>query len=98
MQVPLYAAGLKKQDGIDVQEIGYFALGATKASVKVDLWKDFNEGVVESALICAEWVISQIQAGVFWPPAERSLDTDFDVLALGRTLDETTQWEGGDDE
>ena len=98
LQVPLYAAGLKKQDGIDVQEIGYFALGATKASVKVDLWKDFDEGVVESALICAEWVISQIQAGVFWPPAERSLDTDFDVLALGRTLDETTQWEGGDDE
>lgn len=96
LQVPLYVKGLMNE-GVEVQEIGYFALGATQDSVKVDLWKDFDQGVVESAVGCAEWVVRQIRAGVFWPPAEKSMDTDFDGLALGRSLDETTIWEGGND-
>jgi hypothetical protein len=81
LQVPLYAAHVG-----EVAEIGYFALGASAAEVRLTLWQDFRAADRESALRCAAWVVGRIQAGEFWPPAERVGYDDIEVLAAGKTL------------
>jgi ATP-dependent helicase/nuclease subunit B len=81
LQVPIYAAALG-----EVAELGYFALGATEAEVRLSLWEDFRTSDREAALRCAEWIVGQIKAAVFWPPAERVDYDDVEVLAAGKTL------------
>ncbi len=90
LQVPLYSAALA-----DVAELGYFALGATEADVKLSLWEDFSRADRDSALACARWVAGQVLGRHFWPPAEKADFDDYAPLALGRTLAECVQWEGG---
>ena len=90
LQVPIYAAALG-----DVDEIGYFALGATEADVKVSLWDGFGEAEEASALDCARWVVGQVREGRFWPPAARVDFDDYEVLALGRGLAEAFPDGGG---
>ena len=86
LQVALYSAALG-----DVDEIGYFALGATEGDVGLRLWEGYEKSDEESALRCARWVVEQVKAGVFWPPASRVEYDDLEVLALGRTLDEVVE-------
>ncbi len=93
LQVPLYATAFARVD-----EIGYFSLGATEASVGIDLWEGFDQGVVDGALQCARWVIQQVKDGVFWPPEKKVTYDDYEPLALGRNLEGMTTWEGGGDE
>ena len=95
LQVPIYAAALG-----EIDEIGYFALGATEADVRISLWDGFGDAERESALACAGWVVDQVKAGRFWPPADRVQYDDYESLALGRTLGEVfpgpgAQVEGG---
>lgn len=90
LQVALYSAALG-----DVDEIGYFALGATEGDVKLSLWGGFGKEDEESALACARWVVGRVKAGAFWPPAERVMYDDYACLGLGRNLEETVRWKGG---
>ena len=90
LQVAFYSAALG-----DVDEIGYFALGATESEVKVSLWDGFGREEQESALGCARWVIGQVKAGAFWPPTGKVTYDDYEVLALGRSLEETVEVGGG---
>jgi ATP-dependent helicase/nuclease subunit B len=90
LQVALYSAALG-----DIDEIGYFQLGATEGDVKLSLWDGFSISDRDSALACARWVVGQVKNQVFWPPAEKVDFDDFAVLALGRTLEETVAWKGG---
>lgn len=90
LQVPLYSAALA-----DVDELGYFSLGATESEVKLSLWEDFSRADRESAMECAKWVISQVRERVFWPPAEKADYDDYVALGLGRGLNETIIWQGG---
>ena len=83
LQVPIYSAALGSVD-----ELGYFALGATEADVAVQVWDGFGTDEEESALACARWVVGQVKAGVFWPPAEKVKYDDYKALALGRSLNE----------
>lgn len=90
LQVALYSAALG-----DVDELGYFALGATEADVKVSLWDGFFRDDRESALDCARWVTTRVAQRAFWPPAERVDFDDYAVLSLGRLLEETVTPAGG---
>jgi ATP-dependent helicase/nuclease subunit B len=90
LQVALYSAALG-----DVDEIGYFQLGATEGDVKLSLWDGFSIADRDSALACARWVVGQVKNQVFWPPAEKVDFDDYAVLALGRSLEETVAWKGG---
>jgi ATP-dependent helicase/nuclease subunit B len=90
LQIALYSAALG-----DVDEIGYFALGATEADVKLSLWDGFGQEDRDSAMACAAWVVKEVQAGAFWPPAEGVKYDDYEALALGRSLDETVEGKGG---
>ncbi len=90
LQVALYSAALG-----DVDELGYFALGATEGDVKLSLWDGFSIADRDSALACARWVIGKVRDRVFWPPAEKVDFDDYTALSLGRSLDETVAWQGG---
>lgn len=83
LQVPMYSVALG-----DVDELGYFLLGATEADTGLEMWPKFGEADQKSAQLCAEWVLKQVKSGVFWPPAEKIVYDDFEVLAVGRTLEE----------
>jgi len=87
LQVPLYALAINQQYGI-LPEPCYFRLGDTAAKVGLFQWVDFSESDLAAAQACAEWVVSQIAAGVFWPPAEKLSNDNFTILTAGRTLDE----------
>ena len=90
LQVPFYSAALA-----EVDELGYFSLGATEGEVKLSVWEDFSQADRDSALACARWVIGKVRERVFWPPAEKTDFDDYQSLSLGRTLGETVIWQGG---
>ncbi|MGC6463964.1 MAG: PD-(D/E)XK nuclease family protein [Akkermansiaceae bacterium] len=90
LQVPLYARALER-----VTSVGYFALGEDRKNVTIKEWSEFDEEVTDSAMKCASWVIGQIQAQVFWPPAEKVMYDDFTSLAFGHPLANSLVWEGG---
>lgn len=90
LQVPLYAEACEKID-----EVGYFALGQDEANVRITPWEDFSEKEQASARRCAEWIVRQVQAGVFWPPAEKVAYEDFGALVYGRELEQAFAWKGG---
>ncbi|MEM9235304.1 MAG: PD-(D/E)XK nuclease family protein [Verrucomicrobiota bacterium] len=82
LQVPLYSWAIE-----DVTEAGYFVLGASEAQVGMSLWNGFDDADRESAVACACWVIGQVKAGVFEPPAEKVTYDDFELLGVGRPLE-----------
>jgi ATP-dependent helicase/nuclease subunit B len=90
LQVPLYSVALG-----DIDELGYFALGATEGEVKLSLWDGFSRADRDSAEACARWVIGRVRERVFWPPAGKVEYDDYPVLSLGRSLAETVAWQGG---
>jgi ATP-dependent helicase/nuclease subunit B len=87
LQLPLYALALTQQRGALPMPC-YFTLGATEQDVGLNEWSDFSENDLAAAEKCAEWIVSRISAGVFWPPAEKVRYDDFAPLASGRTLEE----------
>jgi len=90
LQLALYSAALG-----DIDEIGYFSLGAMEGDVKLSLWEGFSPDDRDSALECAKWVISRVKQRTFWPPAEKVDWDDYEILSLGRSLEETVAFEGG---
>lgn len=90
LQVALYSVALG-----NVDELGYFALGATEGDVRISRWEDFSAADRNSAEACARWVIGKVRERVFWPPAEKAEYDDYAVLSLGRSLAETVAWAGG---
>lgn len=85
LQLPLYALVLRNRDGV-MPTPCYFNVAATESDVAILEWSDFSEHDLQAAECCTAWVVRQIAAGVFWPPAEKVTYDDFAVLAAGRTL------------
>ena len=90
LQLPLYAMAIQQRDGTAPVPC-YFTLGATEADVDIREWAGFSSSDLDAARSCAEWLVSQITAGVFWPPAEKVDYDDFAILTAGRTMEEMFQ-------
>lgn len=86
LQIPLYAAGV---EGVD--EVGYFSLGSSEQDVAISIWQDFSEDTKQSALRCAEWVLTQVVKGTFWPPAKKVEFDNYEELAMGNHLEEVVR-------
>ncbi len=86
LQVPLYAVALG-----EVAEMGYYVLGASEGDCGASWWGDFDDEQRASAEACATWVLEQVKAGAFWPPAERPKYDDFEAMAVGRRLEELVE-------
>jgi ATP-dependent helicase/nuclease subunit B len=87
LQLPLYVAAVEAREK-SAPAPCYFQLGATEADVGIDPWHDFSASDLQAALGCAEWIIGQIKASVFWPPAEKVDYDDFADLCAGRNAGE----------
>jgi ATP-dependent helicase/nuclease subunit B len=90
LQLPLYALAASQRHG-SVPLPCYFMLGATAADVDIHEWSGFSNTDVAAAADCAAWIVAQIAAGVFWPPAEKVQQGDFAVLTAGRNLAEMVE-------
>ena len=86
LQLPLYALGLAAQS-VEVDEIGYFSLGATRDAVLVSLWTGFNGEIQDSALGCAEWVVARIREPELLPRSERIRYEAFEELKTGKVFE-----------
>ncbi len=97
LQVPLYAVALG-----EVSDLGYYVLGSSEGESGENWWGPFDEEQRESAKACAAWVLEQVKAGEFWPPAEKAKYDDFEALAVGRQLEDLVktpnEWSDGNPE
>lgn len=87
LQLPMYALAMMENEQV-LALPAYFTVGNTVEGVKIHNWDDFQDTDLEAASACAQWVVSQIQAKVFWPPAAKVSFDDFSLLAAGRSLEE----------
>jgi ATP-dependent helicase/nuclease subunit B len=87
LQLPMYAMAVKQRLGV-LPEPCIFGVGATRTGVRLSAWEGFGERDLEAASTCTAWVIDQIAAGVFWPPAGARTYDDFACLAAGRPLED----------
>ncbi len=85
LQLPLYAAALQ-QRGQNVSSVAYFALPKSIQDTAILPWNDFDQALIDAALQCAAEAVQRIRSGLFWPPAERSPNADFDEMLLGDAL------------
>ena len=81
LQLPLYAAALK-QRGQNVTGVAYFALPKSIQDTAILEWEGFDAELIDSALQCAAEAVQRIRSGLFWPPAERSPNAEFDEILL----------------
>ena len=86
LQLPLYALGLTAQS-VEVDEIGYFSLGASRDAVQVSLWPGFSEELRDSALACAQWVIARIKEPHLLPRSEKVKYEAFEELKTGKVFE-----------
>ncbi len=90
LQLPLYAAAVRQRDGL-IPEPCYFTIGETESHVALTAWPEFSAADLDAAMACAAWIVGRIEAGEFWPPAEKSRYDDFASLAAGRKLADLCQ-------
>jgi ATP-dependent helicase/nuclease subunit B len=83
LQLPLYRLLLAASRGEDTTpEMAYFNIPKAATLTGVECWSAFSETLMASACECAEGVLGDIAAGVFWPPADRVKYDDFAALLL----------------
>lgn len=85
LQLALYSQAVM-QKYQKLAQPAYFHIGATKKDVGISEWTDFEQVHLDSAMNGARWIVDQIQAGVFWPPAEKPNYDDFAILTCGKRL------------
>ncbi len=85
LQLPLYAEAVRSRDGLTPVPC-YFMLGNTEPDVVIQEWSGFSPADLSAAIACAQWIIGQIKARIFWPPAEKTDYDNFEMLSSGRTL------------
>ncbi|WPJ96039.1 PD-(D/E)XK nuclease family protein [Coraliomargarita algicola] len=79
LQLPLYVYS-QLEAGKERPRVAYINLAKTLEKSEIAPWEDFTQSHVDSAIACAEALIRQIKAGVFWPP-NPDLREDYDDFA-----------------
>ena len=67
LQLPLYLLA-KSSNSAERPSIAYFNLSQTLDKSGIERWDGFTQNHLDSAVACANAVIDQIRAGIFWPP------------------------------
>lgn len=79
LQLPLYIHS-QMNAGVTRPNAAYFNLAKTLEKSELARWEGFTQSHIDSALACAEAVIEQIKAGIFWPP-NPDVREDYDDFA-----------------
>lgn len=85
LQLPLYAAAMRQQ-GLRVDEAGYFCLPKSVQDTAILTWENFDDAWEGQALACAAEIVRRLREGLFWPPAEKAFEQDYEGLFLGDIL------------
>jgi ATP-dependent helicase/nuclease subunit B len=81
LQLPLYRLLLcDKEEFQGRMELGYFNLPKAVSETGVAIWEGLSDALLESAGVCAEGVIENIQRRRFWPPSAKVRYDDFEGL------------------
>ena len=81
LQLPLYHRMLQTNNVLSGQaEIAYFNLPKAVMQTGIYTWENWTPALADSAYGCAEAIVHQIQAGIFWPPEKRVEYDDFESL------------------
>lgn len=90
LQLPLYAVAIQQAFLAGNLPVPcYLTLGKDGSEALLQSWDDFSQEDADSAWNCADWIIGQIRAGVFHPPADKVSYDAFKVLTAGKTVTET---------
>ncbi len=82
LQLPLYLWALRGRCG-EKTVCGYVNLPKAVTETGISLWRNRSRELEESAHRCAEGVVADLRAGVFWPPAAKVTFDDFKELFFG---------------
>ena len=81
LQLPLYRLLLcEKEEFQGRMELGYFNLPKAVSETGVAIWEGLSDALLESAGVCAEGIIENIQRRRFWPPSAKVRYDDFESL------------------
>ena len=62
---------------------GYFNIGASKESTRIETWDEIDDDFIESALNCALGVSSSISNHIFWPPNDSPKYDSYSEIIFG---------------
>lgn len=83
LQLPLYVFLFQQKEARHKSVVpAYFNLPKAVSDTSLDIWEEFTDALLESAVACAENVIAGIREQRFWPPAERVSYDDFENLFI----------------
>jgi hypothetical protein len=81
LQLPLYAAALRRHALGAVDEVAYVCLPKAVTQTALRSWEGFDETWEAAALDCAAEAVRRIREGQFWPPNETArLGPEWDGL------------------
>ena len=83
LQIPLYVHAAKLIFEKKSIESGYFNLGNTQSSMKIEMWDDLKEDLMGSSIICAENVSKEISDCNFWPPSDSPKYDNYSEIIFG---------------
>ena len=83
LQIPLYVHSAKSILREETICTGYFNLSNTQESVKIEIWEDFGDDFLESAVNCAEGISESISECNFWPPTDSPKYDNYSGIIFG---------------
>ena len=83
LQIPLYVHAAKLIFEKENIGSGYFNLGNTQSSMKIEMWDDLKEDLMESSITCAENVSKEISDCNFWPPSDSPKYNNYSEIIFG---------------
>lgn len=79
LQLPLYAMAARIL-GLPRVQVGFFHLPAAVTETGIILWEELDGDLLSLARTCAEGVVADLNAGIFWPPAGKVEWDDFEGI------------------
>ena len=83
LQIPLYVYSSRKIFNPKEISTGYFNIGASKESTRIETWDEIDDDFLESALNCALGVSSSISNHIFWPPNDSPKYDSYSEIIFG---------------
>ncbi len=80
LQLPLYAVLFRTLEPNGPVSVAHFQLPRAVTDTGLDVWDTLSDDLLQSAWDCAKGVVADIEAGVFWPPADKVDYDHFETL------------------
>ncbi len=82
LQLPLYMFLVSSNTSMRPSAPAFFSIPRSADDTDILNWDGFDDEIMQSAITCAQNIITRIQEHIFWPPAEKVEYDDFANLFL----------------